>query len=397
MTQSCTACGRTNTLQRAACIYCGEPLSGVGSDGVGTSDGPVMPEDLDALVRQAMTLGTTAHLERAFAAQSEAQQAEAVPDVDLPTTGELLQRLVDAATAAASAEAEGEDARLATALADAREILAVLPAVRPPQEVLPPAPVVLLPKVRRPFALVVEGMGSVEAHPAFVEHLCLDAVTSRMLARARHPRVAIRGDDEHELEQRAAALVRETQIQAIVVSPADLLGTGPARLLTSFETGPATIEVHDWTADLHALIERSISEPLGEVPKLIVPGELVLQRYRPASGGGRLKHLREGRLDAGRQVRLQVVDLHMEDFIVRILEGVTDLAHAPGASEEGFHRTLMQMLEGWESEGHTVLNSRTLEPSTPEGQPDELGGVLAHPWPQWEEHSRCSRLLYFAE
>ena len=96
-------------------------------------------------------------------------------------------------------------------------------------------------------------------------------------------RVAIRGDDEHELEQRAAALVRETQIQAIVVSPADLLGTGPARLLTSFETGPATIEVHDWTADLHALIERSISEPLGEFPKLIVPGELVLQRYRPAS------------------------------------------------------------------------------------------------------------------
>ena len=357
----------------------------------------MMPEDLDALVRQAMTLGTTAHLERAFAAQSEAQQAEAAPDEDLPSTGELLQRLVDAATAAARAEATGEGPQLATALAEARELLAMLPTVSPPREAPPPVPVVLLPKVRRPFALVVEGMGSVEAHPAFVEHLRLDAVTSRMLARARNPRVAIRGDDEHALGLRAGALVEEAEIRAVVVSPADLLGVGPAHLLTSFETGPATIEVHDWTADLHALIERTDGEPLSEVPRLIVPGELVLQRYRPASGGGRLKHLREGRLDAGRQVRLQVVDLHMEDRIVRVLEGVTDLAHAPGASEEGFHRTLMQMLEAWESEGHTVLNSRTLEPSTPEGQPDELGGVLAHPWPQWEEHSRCSRLLYFSE
>ena len=69
-------------------------------------------------------------------------------------------------------------------------------------------PVVLLPKVRRPFALVVEGMGSVEAHPAFVEHLRLDAVTSRMLARARNPRVAIRGDDEHALGLQADALVQ---------------------------------------------------------------------------------------------------------------------------------------------------------------------------------------------
>ena len=152
-----------------------------------------MPEDLDALVRQAMTLGTTAHLERAFAAQFKAQQAEAAPDEDLPSTGELLQRLVDAATAAARAEAAGEGPQLATALAEARELLAMLPTVSPPREAPPSVPVVLLPKVRRPFALVVEGMGSVEAHPAFVEHLRLDAVTSRMLARARNPRVAIRG------------------------------------------------------------------------------------------------------------------------------------------------------------------------------------------------------------
>ena len=85
------------------------------------------------------------------------------------------------------------------------------------------------------------------------------------------------------------------------------------------------------------------------------------------------------------------------ELAASVRQRLADLAHAPGASEEGFHRTLMQMLEAWESEGHTVLNSRTLEPSTPEGQPDELGGVLAHPWPQWEEHSRCSRLLYFSE
>ena len=51
-----------------------------------------------------------------------------------------------------------------------------------------------------------------------------------------------------------------------------------------------------------------------------------------------------------------------------------------------------QMLEAWSSEGHSVLTSRTFEPTGPDGQPDELGGVLAHPWPQWEEHSNTARI-----
>ena len=397
MTQSCTACGRTNTLQRTACIYCGEPLPGVGPEESGANDGSVMPEDLDQLVRQAMTLGTTAHLEKAFAAQAEAQQAEAVPIEDQPSRGDLLGRLLHMVQEAVDAEAAGDEGRLSRALSDARRTLTAIPVVVAQPEPPPPVPVVMLPKVRRRFSLVVEGVGDVELHGEFVNHLRLDAVTARMIARARQPRVAIRSDDEDDLRVRAEALVEEAKIRAAVVSPAELMDIGPAHLLTSFEAGPETIEVHDWTADLHALIERNPSTPLSDVPILIVTGELVLQRYRAATGGGRLKHLREGKLDAGRQVRLQVADLHLRDRVVRILEGATDLAHAPGASEDGFHRTLAQMLEAWEDEGHSVLTSRTLEPTGPEGQPDELGGVLAHPWPQWEEHSRASRLLYLDE
>ena len=392
MTQSCSACGRTNTLQRTACIYCGQAL-----EGAGPNNGPTMPDDLDQLVRQAMTLGTTAHLEKAFA-QVEDVQAEGEDEQDVLSRKDLLARLATAARDAVGAEAAGEEARLAEALARARSALAALPAAAvTTTEQRSPTPVVMLPKVRRRFSLVVDGVGDVEAHTAFVEHLQIDAVTARMIARARHPRVAIRSDNEKDLRARAETLSKAAAIKAVVVSPTDLTELGPAHLLASFESGPETVEVHDWTADLHALMERESREPLDEMPRLIVAGELVFQRYRAAPSGGRLKHLREARLDAGRQVRLQVVDLHLSKHIVRILEGASDLAHAPGASEDGFHRTLSQMLEAWSSEGYTVLTSRTLEPSGPDGPLDELGGVLAHPWAQWEEHSRSSRLLYFDE
>ena len=361
------------------------------------AEGPLMPEDLDQLVRQAMSLGTTAHIEKAFAAQAEVQLSEPVPDEELPSRGVLLQRLVTAAQEAARADSAGEESALATALADARSALSALPVGTVQSEPLPPSPVVMLPKVRRRFSLVVEGVGDVEVHESFVTHLRLDAVTSRMIARARQPRIALRSDEEDDLRERAKALVSESQIRAVVINSSDLTEIGPARLLTSFESGPEFIDVHDWTADLHALMERNPSTSMNQVPSLIVPGELVFQRYRAASGGGRLKHLREGKLDSGRQVRLQVVDLHLQDGIVRIFEGATDLAHAPGASEDGFHRTLAQMLEAWANQGCPVLTSRTLEPTGPEGQVDELGGVLAHPWPQWEEHSRSSRVLYLGE
>ena len=86
------------------------------------------------------------------------------------------------------------------------------------------------------------------------------------------------------------------QIRAVVVSPADLRGWAypPA---DAFETGPATIETHDWTADLHALIERSMvsrSAKCRSSSYRVSWSSSVIGR----PGGGRLKHLREGRLDA---------------------------------------------------------------------------------------------------
>ena len=283
------------------------------------------------------------------------------------------------------------------ALADARRVLNELPQGTAQPQAQPTAPTVLLPKVRRHFALVVEGVGDVEAHGEFVTHLDIDGVTARMVARSRQPRIALRSDDESDLSRRSAALRSGAGLKTAVVSPGILADFGPAHLLTSFEAGPQAIEVNDWTADLHALMEKGPSLPLDAPPRLVVPGELVFQRFRQATGGGRLKHLRERRLDPGRQVRLQVVDLHLPDQIVRIFEGVTDVAHAPGASEDGFHRTLAQMLEAWSDDGVLVLPSRTFEPVGPQGQLDERGGVLAHPWAQWEEYSRSSRCLYLSD
>ena len=397
-------------------MYCGFELGGP----LGEGEAPELPDDLDQLVRQAMSLGTTAHLEKALNAAAEAgpslgsqSQAghERVTDgsevkrsggIDSPvgqtmSRREALEALHGRISDALAAETRGDEASLRAALIESRDLFDRIPSVSddPPLRVQAgSAPVVLLPKVRREYALVVQGVGDVEAHQVYIEHLGLDGVTARMMARARQPRVAVRDDSRPVLEAKAMRLKAHSQVLAEVVTADQLRSFGPAHLLTSFERGPQAAPVLDWSLDMAPAFDESGLTPVTEMPGLVVPGELVFQRYKPGSGKGRLRHLKEGRMETGRQTRLQVADLHFSDRIVRILEGTSDLSHAPGASEEGFVRTLSGMLAVWEEQDSLILDGRILEPIGADGRMEESGAIVAHPWPQWEEHSRISRCLY---
>jgi hypothetical protein len=395
MIHACPDCGRPNAAHRSACIYCGGKLS----QPTGAPPEPVsLPADIDQLVRSAMSLGTTAGLERALADH----QAAAVVEDTTPAAASQenpLEVLLDAAQRAIEAERLPDARALSTALMDAKRAIErceATPAFAVQSTEIPAAPTILLPSVQRRYALVIDGLSDVDRASDLAQTLGVDGVTARMLAIARQPRIALRADTPGGLGTMAKALQATNNLAATVVDDAALRSCGPARLLVSFDGGPRTIAINDWMTDLPNPIDTDQSQAMHQAPLLVVPGELVILQFRSAPSGGRLKHLREGRMDPAAEQRLAVADLHMPDGVIRILEGVSDLTDAPGAISDGFRLSLRVLLDQWQDHGIRVLEARTAIPKlgSKAGRTEAKGASLAAAWPEWEEHSRCARLLF---
>lgn len=356
-----------------------------------------VPDDIDALVRQAMTLGTTHKLKAAMAAHHAEPKDEPTEESPEPVDpAARLDALVEAATAARDRHRSGDVKERDEAL------LRVQSMVRDWGPVTPIAakstgvtkePDVVLPKYRRPFALVVDGPDDGEQAPAIAAAIGVDGVTARMIAIARQPRIVLRSEEQARLQGMAEALRERTGIAATVIGPDSLIAAGPAVLLVGFSHGPETVVVRDWTGDLS---DTSPRDKMTESPFLAVPGEVLMMKARAVRGGGRLKHLREGKTAAATERRITVLDLHTESGIVRLVEGVTDLTDAPASSEGTFRASMRGMLEDWTAAGVKVLEARTVSPSghAVGSRVEEGGGRLTTSWPEWEEHSRACRALF---
>ena len=356
-----------------------------------------VPEDIDALVRQAMTLGTTHKLQAAMVAhRAESGGPEDEAPVEAMGSDELLDALVEAARSAQEAHRNNDERRRDEALLHVESLVRdwgpIGPTVTAPKAV-PPTPEVSLPRYRRSFALVLEGPGDGGLAPVIANAIEVDGVTARMIAIARQPRIVLRSEEPGRLQGMAESLRDRMGIAAAVVAPDLLTAPGPAELLVGFAHGPETAVVHDWTVDLTNANPQS---KMTESPFLAVPGEVLMMKARAVRGGGRLKHLREGKTSTATERRITVLDLHTPSGIVRLVEGVTDLTDSPAASEGTFRSSMRLMLEEWEAAGVKVLEARTVSPS---GQAvgnrvEEGGACLTTSWPEWEEYSRSCRVLF---
>ena len=400
MAHICPQCQRNNAAHRELCLYCGEQLPDP------TESPPLrvertLPADIDQLVKQAMTLGTTHKLREAMLTHQEAP-TEAPPAVEETVDPrETLQRLKQAADAALEAHDAGREPDVYAALSNAQEALVSFGPLRRPMAVEneDEGPVICLPKVRRRFGLVVEGLGDVDKHSVIASALGMDGATARMIAIARQPRVALRGDDDERLLEMALRLREEAGLKATVVDSERLLAMGPASLLHGFESGPTLVPVADWSLPFETPSPSHNGRPMTDPPLLVVPGEVVVLKYRSSRSGGRLKHLRDGRMQAAAEQRLVLVDLHTQSGIVRILEGHTNLSEAPGAVSDGFRRSLRTLIDNWRDQGVAVLEPRTCAPGRQGGE--SASGLdqaaFATGWPDWEEHSRAAGALFIAD
>lgn len=401
----CPRCRRANAPHRVSCLYCGATMPSPSAP-----PPPVvraLPADLDQLVQRALTgRAKVSQVEAAFLAARESPSPAVTPGapppperaaapIDLFT--QLSEQLLRARTAAdRGEEAEARAAlrqliRLAEPHAEARSTaIAPSPAI--------PAPVVVaLPAMRQAYVLVVEGRGEIARAPGLALALAVDNATARLIAAARCPKVALRGEDLGPLEEAARRVTELAGLGAAVVAREALRDALPPDPVLSFaDQGLVDLgEGAPWL-DPEAAPRGSASRArLGEVC-LVVPGEIVVRRYRKPAD--RLRGTTLSTLQESGERRIFVVDLHGEEGIWRLCEGLTDLRGLSGVEAHAQRRSLKGLLERADAlfPGARLLESRICVPAEPPARrPEEegLGPQEVAGWPLWEEHTRLCRVL----
>lgn len=375
------------------------------------------PDNLDQLVREAMRGGGTEKLRAALASPAAGPPAAAgaplpaAPAPRPPGAPALVpgERAVAAAPVSAPAAAPpavappvaapppavaAPPARWQDALRRAAErvgmlgddpdalreaLLDVEDALAVGFSTLPSIPV--LPPIRQPWLLVIPPLGDPGRLAA---SLGVDQATARMLALGRWPRVALRGDSP------GLGAIRAEGHQ--VIARDELLRIGPALGVLGPLPTPAWHEPGLDDASWTVTDEPTwLAEPQGGgLPAritgvtLVVPGEVETRSAREGAAESRWLRKRLAAAGAGTERRVRIADLHTEDGIFRLVEGVTRTIGVPGHDPSSAHRSFSALLAYVEAlyPAAKVLEERTCA----------VGADGRSAWPSWEEHTRVSRV-----
>jgi len=402
----CPRCRRANAPHRVSCLYCGATLP---APTAAPPPAPrALPADLDQLVQRALSgRAKVSQVEAALLAAREsppvAPTPPASPAVAPPPSApiDLFTQLHEQLLRARAAADRGEEAEARAAL---RQLIRLAePHAEAKSAALPPPPtspapvLVALPAMRQAYVLVVEGRGEVARAPGLALALAVDNATARLIAAARCPKVALRGEDSGPLEEAARRVEELAGLAAAVVAREALRDALPPDPVLAFaDEGLVDLgEGAPWLDPEGAPRGSGRRSALGAV-RLVVPGEIVVRRYRKAAD--RLRGTTLSSLQESGERRIFVVDLHGEAGFWRLCEGLTDLRGLSGVEAHAQRRSLKGLLERSEAlfPGARLFESRICVPSEPPSRrPEEegLGPQEVAGWPLWEEHTRLCRVL----
>jgi len=254
-------------------------------------------------------------------------------------------------------------------------------------------PELVLPPFRQPWALVVQPPGDAERLPAVAEALGVDLATARQVAVLPHPRTALRSADRDDLEGRAARYQLDLDLPARVLDEAALRAQPAARLVLSLPAeGPWRTTISStWEPETTAIPKLPARDDPPPTLRLVVVGEVISIRYREVRG----RRKDDGRLSTHGDRRLRVLDLHHDDGVLRVVDGITELSGwrglDPRSSALAF-RSLAEVLA--EHYPDIPVTARCLCRPTRKPEARDDGRVEASGWPAFEEHSRACRLLF---
>ncbi len=406
-TVPCPRCKRPNALHKVKCLYCGEAMPNP------TAPPPprvqrAVPEDLDALVRTALRTGRIQDLSSALH-NAPAEAARPSTDDDEPPTdpglaptpepepippAEALAHLLDQVERLRAAEAAPEARDL---LANAPQLLDALIAEVGDEAAAAERVPVVLPAFRKRWVMLASPWGADFDLGALSAASGLDQATLRMQGRHAYAQVIARSDDPDDLAARAAR-VRDLGLTTTVLERATLAAIDAPRVLLRRDEGGT------WVATSQPLWQPEASFDPGAPPPgealgaldvtLAVPADVVVQRYRQGSEGGRLTRKRDAGTREVGESRVGVLDLHGPGTFVRVVEGITDLSGLPGAvagssraSFAGVVEQLDQVFPGVAVAAKRICQSAQAAPTGKGPQ-----GLARSGWPRFEEHTRLLRI-----
>jgi len=241
-----------------------------------------------------------------------------------------------------------------------------------------------LPPYRLQWALVVDPPRDEARGTDTATALKLDLSSGRMIARCQHPKVALRSRDRIDLLRRADTWEEQMGLPAQVCDAEQLLALGHASLVMRLgrDTPWRILPGRGWRTDPDQLNAEGEPLPRPEV-RLVVPGEVVIERYRHL-GGQLLKQ---------NERRLRVADLHGPGVFLRCVEGLTRFEGWPELSgmsaTQGFRAFSELIVETWPA---AVPGPRRCKPVR-DAKANDQGRAESDGWAEWEEHSRLCRVL----
>ncbi len=425
-TTPCPSCGRPNAPHRAACMYCGAALPEPPEAAPSPPARREAPEGLDKAFQRAMLHGDLRGLKEVLGqvepapepgpvpaahpqplspeGRGERRRVEELPVAALeplpepepaprpeppaPSIDDLYAELSGAVVSAGAWE--DDPVAAVERLRQARETLGALVAALEEREGPPP---LVLPPFRQPFALFVAPPGDDLRLGSVSSALDVDLATARQVAVLAHPRAALRGADRGALEDKAERYRRSLRLPARVLDEAALRGAPAARLALALAgEGPwRSALCACWEPDSGELAGLDARDDAPEAPALVVVGEVVVARYRELRG----RRKDDARLSSHGDRRVGVVDLHLRDGVLRVVQGITRLdgwsglvSRSSALAFRGLPEALAARFPG------AVITGRCVCRPTRQPEAREDGRIEAAGWPAWEEHSRACRLLY---
>ena len=380
-TRPCPSCTRPNAAHKARCLYCGgalpEPAAPPGP--VGARE---VPDDLDALLAEALRTGQVKKLESALrtpvAPLEPAEESLVEPPVELPEAEPDHWAALNAALAAGPTRAG-----LLAARTHLDALLATL-AEAPDEPEEPEVELIALPPFRLPWALAVDPPRDEARGREAANALQLDLSTGRMLARSEHPRVAMRSNDRMDLLARADAWQAQLGLGARVVDASSLLAFGPASLVVLLQKAGRwrCLDGGGWRVEPSELNAEGDAVDPPEL-RVVVPGEVAVQRFSTFAGSLVKKGER----------RVLVADLHGPGVFLRAVEGLTRFEGWPElqgmSAVQAFRGFLELVADTWPV---ACPGLKRCKP-TRDARPDDDGRAVADGWPEFEEHSRICRVL----
>ena len=243
----------------------------------------------------------------------------------------------------------------------------------------------------KPLALVVQGIQEEMAWKELMELFDIPIFLAKFIS--THPLVEIvaHGDSRDVLQKMAISYTNKYSARARVLSKEMLYQEPPPCTCVGLRgTSFRIVDAPLW----REARENVLEEELRAFPFLAVVGmveELSFRSvsYQEARSFGRKRT--EQKQEKHMEKKVGVIDLHCEDQVIRIVEGVSDFSSFPGyekgAQRKSFHN-LVSLLPMW-LQNIQVLPSKTVRVRSEVSQEKYV-----HAWEDWERYSYSARLLF---